>query len=275
MRRELNRKPPEAALLALDSASATLAKPYLGTIPVYASGLVFERETRGGGARSRRHPPARDPVDHHARCAAVREPAQARVRECGADPPVCAGARRVPHRAGVPRRRTGALRAGRRHRAGDARARGASSSAKDASACSGRASWRRSMPRADRPAPRRATRPRVARAEAMAAAYLERQGLTLLERNFRTRRGEIDLVMREGGVIVFVEVRLRTNAALRRRGGQHHAAQAGAPGGRGAGVPRAARPRAALPLRRGAARRARPGPDRVGTPHPRAVTAPC
>jgi outer membrane PBP1 activator LpoA protein len=46
MRRELNRKPPEAALLALDSASATLAKPYLGTVPVYASGLVFERETQ-------------------------------------------------------------------------------------------------------------------------------------------------------------------------------------------------------------------------------------
>jgi outer membrane PBP1 activator LpoA protein len=45
MRRELNRSPPQAALLALDSASATLAKPYLGTIPVYASGLVFERET--------------------------------------------------------------------------------------------------------------------------------------------------------------------------------------------------------------------------------------
>lgn len=52
-----------------------------------------------------------------------------------------------------------------------------------------------------------------ARAEALAAEYLERQGLTLLERNFRTRRGEIDLVMREGGVLVFVEVRLRTNAA--------------------------------------------------------------
>jgi len=45
----------------------------------------------------------------------------------------------------------------------------------------------------------------------MAAAFLERQGLTLLDRNFRTRRGEIDLVMREGDVIVFVEVRLRTN----------------------------------------------------------------
>jgi putative endonuclease len=50
------------------------------------------------------------------------------------------------------------------------------------------------------------------RAEALAAQFLERQGLTLLERNFRTRRGEIDLVMREGEVIVFVEVRLRTNS---------------------------------------------------------------
>lgn len=47
----------------------------------------------------------------------------------------------------------------------------------------------------------------------MAAQYLERQGLTLLARNFRTRRGEIDLVMRDGAVLVFVEVRLRTNAA--------------------------------------------------------------
>jgi putative endonuclease len=51
------------------------------------------------------------------------------------------------------------------------------------------------------------------RAESLAAQYLERQGLRLLERNFRTRRGEIDLVMREGEMLVFVEVRLRTNAA--------------------------------------------------------------
>ncbi len=46
MRRELIRKPPDAVLLALDSASATLAKPYLGVIPAYASGLVFEPETQ-------------------------------------------------------------------------------------------------------------------------------------------------------------------------------------------------------------------------------------
>ncbi len=46
MRRELVRKTPNAVLMALDSNNATLAKPYLGTIPAYASGLVFERETQ-------------------------------------------------------------------------------------------------------------------------------------------------------------------------------------------------------------------------------------
>jgi outer membrane PBP1 activator LpoA protein len=46
MRRDLvRRKTTNAVLLAVDSTSATLAKPYLGTIPAYASGLVFERET--------------------------------------------------------------------------------------------------------------------------------------------------------------------------------------------------------------------------------------
>lgn len=48
-----------------------------------------------------------------------------------------------------------------------------------------------------------------ARAEALAAAFLERHGLVLLERNFRVRGGEIDLVCREGKTLVFVEVRLR------------------------------------------------------------------
>ncbi len=45
MRREIMRKPPDAALLALDGAGAALMKPYLGTVPTYASALVFERET--------------------------------------------------------------------------------------------------------------------------------------------------------------------------------------------------------------------------------------
>ena len=49
------------------------------------------------------------------------------------------------------------------------------------------------------------------RAEALACAFLEKRGLTVLEHNWRSRFGEIDLVLREGPTIVFVEVRLRTN----------------------------------------------------------------
>ena len=45
MRRALVRKPPDAAMLAVDGVSATQAKPYLGTTRTYASGLVFERAT--------------------------------------------------------------------------------------------------------------------------------------------------------------------------------------------------------------------------------------
>jgi putative endonuclease len=50
-----------------------------------------------------------------------------------------------------------------------------------------------------------------ARAEALAAAFLERSGLAVLERNFRVRGGEIDLVCRDARTLVFVEVRLRRN----------------------------------------------------------------
>jgi len=47
------------------------------------------------------------------------------------------------------------------------------------------------------------------RAEALAAAFLERRGLRVAERNFRVRGGEIDLICRDGAMLVFVEVRLR------------------------------------------------------------------
>ncbi len=46
-------------------------------------------------------------------------------------------------------------------------------------------------------------------AEALACKFLQRAGLTLIERNFRYPRGEIDLVMRDRNVLVFVEVRYR------------------------------------------------------------------
>ena len=48
-------------------------------------------------------------------------------------------------------------------------------------------------------------------AEARAARFLERHGLAIVARNYRTRFGEIDLVAREGEVLVFVEVRMRSS----------------------------------------------------------------
>ena len=42
-------------------------------------------------------------------------------------------------------------------------------------------------------------------------AHLTQQGLTLLQRNFRCKGGEIDLVMQAGPVLVFVEVRRRAD----------------------------------------------------------------
>lgn len=48
-----------------------------------------------------------------------------------------------------------------------------------------------------------------AAAEALAAAFLARHGLRVLERNWRVRGGEIDLICSDGASLVFVEVRLR------------------------------------------------------------------
>ena len=48
-------------------------------------------------------------------------------------------------------------------------------------------------------------------AENQAFAHLLEKGLQLLERNYRCRRGEIDLIMRDGDATVFVEVRFRRN----------------------------------------------------------------
>ncbi|WP_353152789.1 YraN family protein [Herminiimonas fonticola] len=44
-----------------------------------------------------------------------------------------------------------------------------------------------------------------------ALAYLQQHGLTLIERNFRCKGGEIDLVMQDGVALVFVEVRKRAD----------------------------------------------------------------
>lgn len=47
--------------------------------------------------------------------------------------------------------------------------------------------------------------------ESMACDYLQQQGLRLIERNYRSRQGEIDLIMMDGDYLVFVEVRYRSS----------------------------------------------------------------
>ena len=45
--------------------------------------------------------------------------------------------------------------------------------------------------------------------ETLAAKLLKMNGYDILEMNFRTRSGEIDIIAREGGYLVFIEVKAR------------------------------------------------------------------
>lgn len=45
--------------------------------------------------------------------------------------------------------------------------------------------------------------------EQSAARFLEEQGYRILEKNFRCRQGEIDLIALDGETVVFVEVKFR------------------------------------------------------------------
>ena len=47
------------------------------------------------------------------------------------------------------------------------------------------------------------------RTEELAAAFLERHNMVILERNFRSRQGEIDLIGLHNGYLVFIEVKSR------------------------------------------------------------------
>ena len=51
-------------------------------------------------------------------------------------------------------------------------------------------------------------------AENLALDYLKQAGLKLIERNYRCRLGEIDLVMQDGDDLVFIEVRYRNTEKL-------------------------------------------------------------
>lgn len=48
-------------------------------------------------------------------------------------------------------------------------------------------------------------------AENTAAAYLESQGFTIVARNFVRRMGELDIVARQGDLLVIAEVRMRSS----------------------------------------------------------------
>jgi putative endonuclease len=50
------------------------------------------------------------------------------------------------------------------------------------------------------------------RGEDLACEELQRRGYVILDRRFRTRRGEIDIVARDGAVVVFVEVKARSDS---------------------------------------------------------------
>ncbi|NOT75350.1 MAG: YraN family protein [Cyclobacteriaceae bacterium] len=50
--------------------------------------------------------------------------------------------------------------------------------------------------------------------EDLAAAFLQEKGFTILERNFRFKKSEIDLIVSRGNWLVFIEVKTRTSTAF-------------------------------------------------------------
>lgn len=47
--------------------------------------------------------------------------------------------------------------------------------------------------------------------EKMAAEYLKRKGYLIIDKNFRTREGEIDLIAERNKELIFIEVKTRTS----------------------------------------------------------------
>lgn len=54
------------------------------------------------------------------------------------------------------------------------------------------------------------------RGEDLARRHYEEHGYRLREANFKTRQGEVDLILERGGMLVFAEVKTRTGKAIAR-----------------------------------------------------------
>jgi len=52
------------------------------------------------------------------------------------------------------------------------------------------------------------------RGEDIAARYLQQQGYRIVQRNFRSRYGEVDIICTQQNVLVFVEVKTRTGTSF-------------------------------------------------------------
>lgn len=72
----------------------------------------------------------------------------------------------------------------------------------------------RADPAADAPPAGSPTQRQGREAERRAARHLEARGIRILAANLRCRAGEIDLVGREGALLLFIEVRERRNPAF-------------------------------------------------------------
>lgn len=60
--------------------------------------------------------------------------------------------------------------------------------------------------------PRENLRKTGSRMEEAAAAYLSERGVTILERNFRSRTAEIDIIGKQDGTLLFIEVKARAES---------------------------------------------------------------
>ena len=87
--------------------------------------------------------------------------------------------------------------------------------------------------------------------EALVAEYLSEHGCRIVEREWRCRFGEIDLIAEKDGMLLFVEVKLRTNLQYGMPREYVTAKKAGKAARRGAFISERARAGRPRPLRRG------------------------